>query len=266
MLDYRILYREYNKYKDFALQAFAYLNGGINPQNICVVKLDYYDKNNFAEFKKPNLISIKLGSIVDNLYYEPEAVKKGMIMLTVAHEMVHSVQAASMIKYSIDPAYAKMVEEHAQYTAQEYLKARKHEIQDIFGFDIQMGISYYGEMSRPNFHIEFNPEEYYINTILDLFMGNKINYRIKLERVFAIPTVKITFDRNTVTVKENGVYLENGVRDVNAILIKYRQGDMAMNIVSTFSAIPTYSGEDVIEVEIVFDVVRVMYFPLQISE
>lgn len=266
MLDYRIMYKEYNRFKDFAFQAFYYLNGKINPDNICVVKLDYYDKHNFAEYRKPNLIAVKLATIVDQLYHEPDEVKKGLILLCIAHELVHANQSGSMMRYSADEMYAKAIESHAERTAQDYLKAHKEEIKELFGIDIQLGISYYGEVKPIDFDIPFDRESYYVNTLIDMFMGNRMEHESKLRKVFAVPNIYITFDNKTVAVKENGLYLDSGVRDFNNALIAYRRGNMNLRIISTFHVVPTYRDTEIIEAELVYDINKILYFPLMVSE
>lgn len=267
MLDFMTVYNEYNKYKDFTIKAFAYLNGKINPNNLCIAKLDYYDKYNFAEFRKPNLICIKLGSIIDQLYYEPDELKKSLIFLSVAHELVHANQSASMLRYSMDSLYAKAIESHAQYTAQEFLKARRLEILDIFGVDVQLGISYYGEIKEIPHDVPFNIEMYYINTLVDMIMGNKMDHTVRLQKIFQIPTIRIIFDDKIVLIKKDGIYLDDGVKNFNAILLSYRRGGMNMRIASTFRLIPTYAGmDDIAEVDIEFKIDKITYFPLQITE
>ena len=124
MLDFMTAYNEYNKYKDFTIKAFAYLNGKINPNNICIAKLDYYDKYNFAEFRKPNLICIKLGSIIDQLYYEPDELKKMPTVLERVRKCKEMRLAAK------DVATRKLAEKPTLFRETYLLLSKLHQLKD----------------------------------------------------------------------------------------------------------------------------------------
>lgn len=210
-----------NRLDPFVREAFDYLNGNINRNNPCRLYIDIYDMDNYAEFRKPDRVYVKLGSIINNLYTYSDDVKKSVILLCLAHELFHADQSASMIRYGVDASYMEIIEQQANYASEQFLYHNRQIIMNKFNIDVVKHISCSTKPPAIRFQ-GFNIEEYYINSILDVIIRNFSAVKT-FNTLFRFSTVTIVFDGVPIMLKENGVLL-NAIAELNHILNSYRMG------------------------------------------
>lgn len=218
----------YDKYAYIARSAFGYLNGRVNRYNICTLRLDYFSSTNYAEFRKPNVISIKLGSIIDSVtsMNKSEGFIRGLIVLSIAHELSHADQAASMTRYGFDPVYMQYMEDSAEYVSQRFLLSNMKQIDEMFNTSIKSVVSVYGRTYPSNLQPRaFDLLDHYATSIVDVLLRD-YSMQKKVYDFFVIDNVDIDFDGYTVKVKRNGEFISD-ITLFNSILNQYRE--VAMN-------------------------------------
>lgn len=222
----------YDKYAYIARSAFGYLNGRINRYNICTLRLDYFSSTNYAEFRKPNVISIKLGSIIDSVtsMNKSESFIRGLIVLSIAHELSHADQAASMTRYGFDPIYMQYMEDSAECVSQQFLLSNMKQIDEMFQTSIKSVVSVYGRNYPSNLQPRcFDLLDHYATSIVDVLLRD-YSMQKRIYDFFAIENVDMDFDGYAVKVKRNGTLIPD-ITLFNSVLNQYREA--AMN--STFS-------------------------------
>lgn len=257
----------YDKYAELARSAFGYLNGRVNRFNICMLKLDYYDVNVYAEFRKPNIISIKLASIINAvlLFNRDDEVIRGLIVLSIAHELSHADQAASTARYDFDPQYAQYLEDSAEYVSQNFLLANRNTINKIFNCNIEFAISMYGRRYPSDIKPKtFNLLDHYATSVIDVLYRN-YKYQKFIYDIFENDSVIFDFDGFTIRVKNKGV-LSNDVNGFNALLNQYHQITMntSFRLKSKLKVLSDAPGNT--RVKLMFKTYDVRYFPVRVPD
>ena len=251
---------EFESYKQFALDVFHYLNGKVNPDNPCICLTGYFNKKNYAEYRKPNIISLYIGTMMsDKDNYDTEIVK-GIIILAITHELAHANQSACMIKYGIDSKYMREIENDAEWKAQTFLQSMQDDIKERFGVDITRVFAEYGLVKANTYPLEFDDIDYYVNTLIDIFMGD-ISRAPILYQIFMFDNVGIILDGEMVEIKRNGELLDS-ISDFNNALSKYRRGSMRVSIRTSYIPIPTYRGDNIDRIDIDIRTEKITFDPI----
>lgn len=170
------------KYTPTVQRIFMWLNGQVNPRNICTLNICGYSLNNFAIFQYPNQISIYLGSIIDSatdMAYKinrPDQIENrilSMATLTMCHEMFHSEQNLNNKYYTEDSDYRQNIELSAEYKAECFCFAHKEDLKRLFGFEYGFNIRETQEQ-----YIQWTTRDYYVNSISGVFRSSIVQQRL----------------------------------------------------------------------------------------
>lgn len=204
-----VLLDEMEKYTKFTWDVFNYLNPLISPRNPCQLYISVYNPYNYGEFRKPNIIDIPLGSIINNFAHQDDMIK-AVIILSLCHELYHANQLTDMIRYSYDKEYAKAIEDQAEYQAEKFLFDHSTEIYKLFG--INPTDIFVSKTEKPNSsYEEFDYESYYINTLADVIYRNSE----------VVPKIKNIFNRTEEQYKNLCIaFGDNGKFD-SILVIRY---------------------------------------------
>lgn len=156
-------------YTPYTRDVFDFLNGRVNPYyNKCRLIISSYDKYNFAEFRKPDLVVIYLHSIISTFY--PDDLKiKSVILMTLAHELSHACQETNMTRYGRDPYYKEEVEKTNEAHARQWVINNMDEIHKRFGFRMTFPKYAVEEAFRDGARYQqTSGKEFYIYAFVDL--------------------------------------------------------------------------------------------------
>lgn len=257
----------YEKYTELARSAFGYLNGRVNKYNICMLRLEHYDINVYAEFRKPNIICIKLASIINSalIFNCNEEIMRGLIVLSIAHELAHADQSGSTARYDFDPSYAKYLEDSAECVSQRFLLENRKTINNIFKCNIESAISMYGRPYPSNIEPKaFNLIDHYATSIIDVLYRD-YKYQKAIYDAFNYDSVTFEFDGFSIRVKHKGQMIFD-VDNFNAILNQYHQITMntSFRLKSKVKVLSSINGNT--RVRVSFKTYDTKYYPIRVPD
>lgn len=222
LMPIEIILKEMEKYTPITIDMFNYLNGNINPYNPCNLYIKMYNTTNFAEFRKPNTVTVFLGSII-TIFYGQDLDIKSVILMTLAHELSHSWQNTDMVRYTYDPYYKQMIEDTNEGYTEKWISDHMKEIHKLFGFKVQ-----YSRWAKKNIlpkAVEYqsaNLKDYFIHTIVDVVYRDS-KYIKPLNDVFdKEQTILFSIDDSEIIIlKLNGMYLEQSIQSFGQILFNH---------------------------------------------
>lgn len=216
---FEVIWPEIEKYRPFVIDLFRFLNGYINPNNPCRLYINMYHNTNFAEYAKPDIITVYLGSIVDH-YFGNDAMIKKIIIVAVSHELSHSIQNLDMVRYSNDPYYRDTVEKQNEGRTELWLTAHEQEIYQRFGVHIK-----FSDLAIKNTHPhgydyeQAAMREYYLNVIMDVIYRNNKARTVLSDLFDANQTIAFQLnDSDKVLLKYKGIYNDRGIYSFNQIV------------------------------------------------
>lgn len=166
------------KYTPDVTRIFNYLNGQINKINRCILTISYFSSQNYAQFQYPNLITVFLGSIINNFYdrydderYTPDDFVLSVAALSIAHELFHADQDVDSKKYKNDGDYANNIENAAEYNAEKFCIEHMTEFKVLFGFNYVFPKKIVSPMGVYEL---CDPKHFYPHMLLGLFRNIKI--------------------------------------------------------------------------------------------
>jgi len=254
-----IVISEVERFKPFAIEAFNYLNGNINPFTYCYLYIRMYDTVNYAEFRKPNTVCLFLGSIICHFYGKDEDIKS-VILMTLAHELSHSCQNTDMVRYTNDPYYREVVEESNEAHTIKWMTEHMNEIYKRFGFRYIYNNDAMNNLYPKHINYEYSAlKEYYINCIIDVVYRNQ-KYRKPLIDLFdSNNNIGFAIDTSDyIFIKYNGNYMEEGLEGFNKLLSQYCRTGLAINYFNV--VLTTRNIQNGIIIRLHFDNVR--YCPI----
>lgn len=209
-------------YTPFVHGVFRYLNGNINPDNPCTLHIRLYSDVNYAEYAKPDIVVVYLGSIINNYWMDDDSIKR-VIIMTIAHELSHSWQSTDMIRYTYDPYYKQQIENQNEGRTEQWLLAHADEIYKLFGIQMEYSDWAMREVYPHGDEYESaNVGHYYIHTILDVVYRNE-KFKEPLEKLFN-GYDSIIFhidDSEKCLLKFKGEYNIRAIYAFNRIISKY---------------------------------------------
>lgn len=131
----------YQKYTPIVLDLFNYLNGRINPLNICTPLIGGFSVDNYAQFQYPNRMCIFLGSIIENFYDKNDSdqdnidIIMSVVALCLSHELYHANQNIDAHRYKNDDQYMKNIEDSTEYLAEKFCIDNTEMFKLKFGFN-----------------------------------------------------------------------------------------------------------------------------------
>lgn len=222
------------------IEYFKFFNGKINKNNICKLDINSYNMLNFAEFKYPNIISIKLCTIME--FYKNKSTEdlQSFIMLTICHELVHADQSCSFLKYKKNSKFKKRIELDAETKSINYLLNNRKVILKRFSVDVMIGINMRGkpDINISNYNpICFNLFNHYIHSICSTFIQNEIKEKKILSMSVPYPNIFINIEditekitiKYSFYIKKDNIVL-NIIDMFNNILSEYRIGNSSFKV------------------------------------
>ena len=218
---------------------FDYLNGTVNKRINCRLNIAYYSFNNYAQFQRPNLVTVFLASIINGFYSGLESHDKVMsvIALTITHELFHADQEIDSHKYKIDGAYATNVENAAEYSAELFCIAHKQSFKKLFGFTYGFNVN---KKLAGSVYYPFSDDTYYENLFVGMFRSIIIGQELtKLCKEHDNVGIILKYKDQTwnKVVKLYGEYTvgTEDINYINSILSFFRFGTASCNYKMTYS-------------------------------
>lgn len=178
-LDVYTITNLYEKTQNDIQVLFDYLNGRVNKRNICILNIQYYSNKNYAQFQYPNMITVFLGSLIDEFFWTDEEYTGrdrllSILSLVMTHELYHADQNINPIHYTKDINYCDNAEKAAEYSAEIFCNSHKRDLMNLLNFKyclVGKVTSPYGEYNKASV------EDYYGNLLLGTFRNPEIYYR-----------------------------------------------------------------------------------------
>lgn len=233
------LTNEMEKYKKFIHELMDFLNPYITPMNPCSIIIDVYNPYNYAEFRRPNIITVYLGSVINNFWgSKPEKIMS-ILAVCITHELYHAYQNIDMLRYTYDKDYNALIEQQAEYMAEQFVLLNAELFKTKFGFDPTDWIKSYTK--RPEVSYEnFQLREFYIDTLVAIVFRNE-DARKTLEKWFDrregnfSQNLAIVFEDNDdeiywhIIIRHGEEYIQQSVQEFcTALNYLYRRGTAAM--------------------------------------
>ena len=229
---------EYNFYSTIAKRLFDHMNGRINKMNgNCYLYIDMYDniRNTYATIRYPNHIFLHVGNIVDSWKDEWSGlIKKEEYICTVlawaiAHELFHADQAIQMVRYLSNNAYKEDKENDVQRISYDWVCDNQYHLSRLIGIRIDMEAITSDALPDEGHYRKASPAEFYkqtiANTVLkDLQLFNKLIFFTDDSAVSDIVLIfnkKGSQDRDMITIKSFGRYLDENIREFSDLVYKY---------------------------------------------
>ena len=245
-------YMNHVTYSNFAIRAFEFLNGRINPFNICYLSIEMYSKNNYAEFRKPNTVSLYLGSILndyDSCTGDPEDDRdiKTIIIMTLSHELAHSTQNTDMIRYTNDPYYRDDIEKQNEAYTEHWITEHQTEIFNALG--VVVSYSSFAIRNIMPLYTQYEVatlEQYYVHTLLDVVYRNKKFVEPMTIAFRKYNSILLRFNNGIrMLIKKNGEYNPNIIQTFNKIVrTTFRKGTAQTYCTVTMELTPVNIGDD----------------------
>ena len=135
---------EFTYYSNIARRMFDFMNGKINPINICQLEIALYGNQPrmFGDFQNPNRVHLFMENIIDDWkpeFYDNYEVTKydytcNLIALTICHELFHSEQVMDTARYKDDKDYYDSIETAVKIEALNWIE--NSGINKVFHFKI----------------------------------------------------------------------------------------------------------------------------------
>lgn len=225
------LYEGMQTYIPFTEMVFNYLNGRVNPNNRCRLFIQHYHQVDYAHFRKPNSVFFMLGSVINNMYYEPnrDLSIKGLIITCLAHELSHADQCAAMLRYKVDTNYMQFVEYAANLNAWLFMNSHMDEIVAMIGFNPLPSMERF-LTPRCNSIMEFSYREFYINTIMYVLITD-MSIMYKVSSAFDHKRTVFVLNDYELILRDNGrdlpvvstfdTMINNVITDHENVIFKY---------------------------------------------
>lgn len=245
-------YMNYAVYSNFAVRAFEYLNGRINPFNRCMLSIEMYSKNNYAEFRKPNTVSLYLGSILndyDSCTGDPDDDRdiKTIIIMVLGHELAHSTQNTDMIRYTNDPYYRDDIEKQNEAYTEYWISEHNQEIYNALGVMVEYSSFAMRNLMPLHTQYEFaSLEQYYVHTLLDVVYRNVKYVEPMITAFQKYSSILIRFNNGIrLLLKKNGEYNPQIIQTFNKIVrTTFRKGTAQTYSTVTMELTPVNIGGD----------------------
>lgn len=226
-------FQEYHYYSDIALKLFDFMNGRINIINTkCYLYIDMYDyvNNTKANIRYPNFITIYIGSIVDSwqdswsTYISRESFIVSNIAWALSHELHHSDQFLSMIRYNSNEEYKRKVETEVEQASYDWVKNHSRILSEISGVEIKMECIYSPDLTDNRCYKKASVAEFYKQTIANILIRDfnlYHNLKIFTDDTLVDDIIIIFININEkIVIKSSGKYLKENIIKFSDIVYK----------------------------------------------
>lgn len=241
----------YTKSCEFAIKAFNYLNTRVNRTRIPFFQLETAPNTNTVGHVVNGTMTLNIHNILELAKTFDKydwANIRGLILITIIHELSHINQNIDYNRFSKDEAYHQRIELENHYNALNFMLNREEELHNLFGdysddicLDLELTQKCLENPQLKNSYKLRNTDDVAIVSLLNMFTGLKKSDRVKVEECL------INSNQVFVTYKDNGddssyKYSEI-VKDTKGIWYTYK----IFNIIRFIFALPAYRVNIVLE-------------------
>lgn len=241
----------YTKSCEFAIKAFNYLNTRVNRTRIPFFQLETAPNTNTVGHVVNGTMTLNIHNILELAKTFDKydwANIRGLILITIIHELSHINQNIDYNRFSKDEAYHQRIELENHYNALNFMLNREEELHNIFGdysddicLDLELTQKCLENPQLKNSYKLRNTDDVAIVSLLNMFTGLKKADRVKVEEYL------INSNQVFVTYKDNNEdssykYSEI-VKDVKGIWYTYK----IFNIIKFIFTLPAYRVNIVLE-------------------
>ena len=241
----------YTKSCVFAIKAFNYLNTRVNRTRIPFFQLETAPNTNTVGHVVNGTMTLNIHNILELAKTFDKydwANIRGLILITIIHELSHINQNIDYNRFSKDEAYHQKIELENHYNALNFMLNREEELHNLFGdysddicIDLELTQKCLENPQLKNSYKLRNTDDVAIVSLLNMFTGLKKSDRVKVEECL------INSNQVFVTYKDNNAdssykYSEI-VKDIKGIWYTYK----IFNIIKFIFALPAYRVNIVLE-------------------
>lgn len=241
----------YTKSCVFAIKAFNYLNTRVNRTRIPFFQLETAPNTNTVGHVVNGTMTLNIHNILELAKTFDKydwANIRGLILITIIHELSHINQNIDYNRFSKDEAYHQKIELENHYNALNFMLNREEELHNLFGdysddicLDLELTQKCLENPQLKNSYKLRNTDDVAIVSLLNMFTGLKKSDRVKVEECL------INSNQVFVTYKDNNnnfsyKYSEI-VKDIKGIWYTYK----IFNIIKFIFTLPSYRVNIVLE-------------------
>ena len=241
----------YTKSCEFAIKAFNYLNTRVNRTRIPFFQLETAPNTNTVGHVVNGTMTLNIHNILELAKTFDKydwANIRGLILITIIHELSHINQNIDYNRFSKDEAYHQKIELENHYNALNFMLNREEELHNLFGdysddicLDLELTQKCLENPQLKNSYKLRNTDDVAIVSLLNMFTGLKKADRVKVEECL------INSNQVFVTYKDTGddssyKYSEI-VKDIKGIWYTYK----IFNIIKFIFTLPAYRVNIVLE-------------------
>lgn len=241
----------YTKSCEFAIKAFNYLNTRVNRTRIPFFQLETAPNTNTVGHVVNGTMTLNIHNILELAKTFDKydwANIRGLILITIIHELSHINQNIDYNRFSKDEAYHQKIELENHYNALNFMLNREEELHNLFGdysddicLDLELTQKCLENPQLKNSYKLRNTDDVAIVSLLNMFTGLKKSDRVKVEECL------INSNQVFVTYKDNNddtsyKYSEI-VKDIKGIWYTYK----IFNIIRFIFTLPAYRVNIVLE-------------------
>lgn len=241
----------YTKSCEFAIKAFNYLNTRVNRTRIPFFQLETAPNTNTVGHVVNGTMTLNIHNILELAKTFDKydwANIRGLILITIIHELSHINQNIDYNRFSKDEAYHQKIELENHYNALNFMLNREEELHNLFGdysddicLDLELTQKCLENPQLKNSYKLRNTDDVAIVSLLNMFTGLKKSDRVKVEECL------INSNQVFVTYKDNSdnssyKYSEI-VKDIKGIWYTYK----IFNIIRFIFTLPAYRVNIVLE-------------------
>ena len=241
----------YTKSCMFAIKAFNYLNTRVNRTRIPFFQLETAPNTNTVGHVVNGTMTLNIHNILELAKTFDKydwANIRGLILITIIHELSHINQNIDYNRFSKDEAYHQKIELENHYNALNFMLNREEELHNLFGdysddicLDLELTQKCLENPQLKNSYKLRNTDDVAIVSLLNMFTGLKKSDRVKVEECL------INSNQVFVTYKDNNEdssykYSEI-VKDIKGIWYTYK----IFNIIKFIFTLPAYKVNIVLE-------------------
>lgn len=266
---------EYSAYSNITRSIFNYMNGKINPYNICKLNIATYSVKGYNGFiKYPNSITIYIGTILDS--WDDKYFDQGLnkidfcctyIAWVVAHELFHSEQSLNMFNYSNNTNYRTIHENDVNRISWNWVNDHKEEISRLFDFNcIIKDLTVDNLPKESNYAKVSSLKEFYLQNIINIGssaycdLTNKIIEAMDKYRNIAFEVNLADKFCRGVWIKRDNEFLLDSLQAFTAIINDFCSPYSTFKIQHKISVLQNDESTAFIEINIADPVIEPMEF------
>jgi len=235
----------YTKSCEFAVKAFNYLNTRVNRTRIPFFQLDTSPNNSSMGHVVNGVMTLNIHNILElaknNDKYDWPNIK-GLIILTIVHELSHINQNIDYDRFSKDDTYHDKIEIENHYNALNFILNREEELHGVFGdysddicLDLELTQQCLENPQYKNSYKMRNTDTVAMITMVNMFSNVSKAERSRIYTLMMNATRVVVHYRET---KEGPILFSDIVKDEHGIWYTYK----IFNIVKFLYKLPAYNA------------------------